>query len=530
MSQTVLKASLIGVAISLLAGCAGTVRQRNESTFAELNAVIKSRQEQSTQAVLDAEARALAAQEVNVPFVTGASVPLARETRMPEALRRSVPVTAMFASAAIDLPTALRQLSVASGISLEATPDALMAPSMFVMKTGVTSTGAAPSVSAPPTVHVRASGTPLWRVLDDVAAQVQCSWRPTATGAEFYRVETRTYELNTNSQSAATQSSLGRAGGGNSAFNSEGKTGFEMKASDQNNGIKNAVEALLTSGGKFTLTPENQTLFVTDTPAAHERVAAFVKKQNKAMARRVNMVVEQIEVVSKDGADFGVDWTVVYNTTANALNGLSPASLVGAQAAGVNLQQMIGQNTGTNLVVKALNEVGKVVKRSVFPLKTTSGRPATQALRTTFNYVDQVQATALATTNASPQAPTVTQKDETVGTFLTLVPTAKTDGTVFLTMSIDKTTADPLRPYTVGAGASAVTVQQKTINGSGSVQEVPLRAGRTEVIGGFEILDAQNTQRRLAENISILAGGSDSSSVAKSVTVLLVTAVVEEGF
>ena len=123
----------------------------------------------------------------------------------------------------------------------------------------------------------------------------------------------------------------------------------------------------------------------------------------------------------------------------------------------------------------------------------------------------------------------MTQKDETVGTFLTLVPTAKADGTIFLSVSFDVTSAEPLRPFTVGSGASAVTVQQKTINGTGTIQEVPIRSGRTEVIGGVEILNSQSTTRRLGEGVPMVLGGSDSASSTRSVLVILVTAVSEEG-
>ena len=90
-------------------------------------------------------------------------------------------------------------------------------------------------------------------------------------------------------------------------------------------------------------------------------------------------------------------------------------------------------------------------------------------------------------------------------------------------------TADPLRPYTVGTGASQVTVQQKTINGAGTIQEVPVRSGRAEIIGGIELTTSQTTSRRMGEGVPIIAGGSNVNARTKAVTVLLVTATVEEG-
>jgi type IVB pilus formation R64 PilN family outer membrane protein len=513
------------LSIAMLGGCANSLTNRNAASFDESAHVIVNRQAQARAAIMENETRRLAAQEVARPYVAGQSIPMSRDAHMPPQLRASVPVTALYSNSPVDLPTALRQVSTATGLSFTATPDALMSAGAFAARTG----GVAASLALP-SVMLRANNTPLWKLLDDIAGQALVSWRPTPNGAEFYRVETRTYELMSIPQIASTAASLGRGGSDNNQFSSQSKTSFTMKDTNQLDGIKTIVDSMISTGGKFSISQENQTLVVTDTPASHARVAEFVKKQNKAMSRRVRMIVEAIEVVSKEGSDFGIDWSLVQNTTSQALTANSPSTLASAQGGVLNLGQMIGPLSGSGVVIKALNEIGTVVNRRVFPFTTTSGRPITQALRTTFNYVDQVQATNLPSNGTTtPQTPTVTQKDETVGTFLTMVPTAKPDGSVFLSVSFDVTTADPLRPYTVGTGAAAVTVQQKTINGSGVVQEVSVRSGRTEVIGGIEVMSATSTSRRLGEDVPILAGGSNSSASAKSVTVLLVTAVVEEG-
>lgn len=511
--------------VATLSGCSA-VKERNTDSYETAQAAVAQRQAQARSFVLEAESRRISAQEVTRPYVSGASIPLTREAKMPVALRVSAPVTAHFANTPVDIPTAVRQISQATGITVTATPDALLPPSAFGPKTGV---GSSP-VLAPPMVTLRASATPMWKFLDELAAQADLRWRPTPEGAEFYRVETKTYELMTSQQVSGSSSSLGRSGSGNNAFSSDSKTSFETTGQNRLEGVKTSIEPMLSTGGKFSLSNENQTLVVTDTPQVQERVAEFVKRQNQQLQRRVRMLVESIEVVSKDGSEFGIDWNLVYNTAHMALSAGTPTSSVSAQSATGSFTQASGPFAGSGLVIKALNEVGHVLNRRVFPLVSTSGRPVTQALRTTFNYVDQVAQTAMASsTNTVTQAPTVTQKDETVGTFLTLVPTAKSDGSVFVSVHFDVTSAEPLRPYTVGSGSSAVTVQQKTINGSGMIQEVPMRSGRTEVIGGLELTTQNNTARRLADGVPMLAGGSDVATSTKSVTVLLVTPVIEEG-
>jgi type IVB pilus formation R64 PilN family outer membrane protein len=510
----------------VLAGCANApkVVRQDAKTAADQ---IAASQAAFRAATLESERRRIAAEDVQRPYIAGNTRPLSRELSMPETLRRSVPVTAMYQRGPVDLETALRQISEASGILITATADALLPPSAFSPRTAVANSPVQPPVR----IVVPTEATPLWRLLDEIARQAQLSWRPRASGAEFYRVETRVFQLAGTPQVANTTATLGRNGGSNSIFESTSKTGFETKDQNQFKGFMTAIDAMLSTGGKAQLANESQTLVVTDTPANLERIAKFVQLQNRIMSRRVRVILEAIEVTDKDSSELGLDWNLVFSSASRALTSLSPATLTSAQSGVLSLGPTTGPFAGSSLVVKALNDLGLVVNRRVFPFLTTSGRPVTQAIRTTFNYVDQVQATSAPAGSSviTAQAPTVTQKEETVGTFVTVVPTAKDDGTIFLSLSFDNTSAQPLVPFTVGAEGASVTVQQKTIDGTGYIQEVPVRSGQTVLVGGLESQTAQDNTRRVGSGAPILLGGSNASKITKTRTLLLVTAVAEEG-
>lgn len=515
-------------AVTFLAGC-GALRQDISKEVASSDQRVTQSRTAMRNSIIDAEKMRVAAQVVGKPYIAGASQPLARDVAMPDALKRPTTITSLIQKGPVDLTTALQQLSDSAGFIITATTDALMPASAFAPRLGGQNSS---SVQAPPRVVLEVQNQPLWTVLDDVARQVSASWRPTPNGAEFYRVETRVFQLAAIAQVASTSASLGRNAGSNNVFESQSKSSFETQKQSLLAGMATTVEALLTNSGKATISPENQTLVVTDTKQALDRVEQFVRQQNKAMSTRVRVLIEAIEIVDKDSQEFGLDWNVLY-TTANEALRLSPVTgLVSTQAGSLSGTNLAGNYAGTNAVIKALSEVGTVVNRRSFPLLTTSGRPVTQALRTTFNYVDQVQATGVGLASSSSNtalAPTVSQKDETVGTFVTLVPTAKADGTIFLSVSFDITSAQPLIPFTVGSGSSAVIVQQKTIDGTGVIQEVPVRSGQTVVIGGIETQNTQTTARRLDKAAPLLFGGSDTSKVSRSRLILLVTAVAEEG-
>jgi type IVB pilus formation R64 PilN family outer membrane protein len=517
------------LAASLLAGCANTPREAAQAERATANERITKGHSELRAAAEDNERRRVAAQDVPRPFIAGNTVALSREIAMPEQLRRPVAVTANFTRGPVDLETALRQVSEASGLIISATADAMLPASMFGPRTAGQQQV---MVSAPPRVTLPMGATPLWTLLDDIARQGALSWRPVASGAEFYRLETRVFQLAGTPQASTTQASLGRTGGASQIFDATSRTAFTT--SDQNvlRGLFQTVEAMLSSGGRAQLSPESQTLVVTDTPANVARVAKFVEEQNRVLSRRVRVLLEVLEVVDKDASEYGVDWNLLYGSAARALSNQGPQSLTTTQAASFAVGPTTGPFAGSQLVVRALNEVGVVVNRRFFPFLTTSGRPVTQAIRSTFNYVDQVQATTVptgSTISVAGQAPTVTQKEETVGTFVTMVPTAKADDTIFLSLSFDVTSAQPLVPFTVGSSTSQVTVQQKTIDGTGFIQELPVRSGQTVLVGGLESQVSQDTIRRLAPGAPILFGGSTNSRIAKTRMLLLVTAVAEEG-
>ena len=521
-----LRVVAIGLASTLLSACETPPGLSAQAGAA--SARMEREHDEFRRSLEDAERRRILAQDVARPYIAGNSRPLAREVAMPAALRQSLPVTALYQRTPVDLETALRQLSEATGLLFSASADALLPASAFSPRIG--GTPASP-VQPPVRVVLRAEEVPLWSLLDDLARQASASWRPVAGGAEFYRVDTRSFALAGQAQAATTHASLGRNAGQNAVFESQSRTAFEAKDLNPLRGLLAGVEAMLSTGGRAQLAAESQTLVVTDTPAVLDRISRFIDQQNLSLSRRVRVMLEVIEVVDRDASDVGVDWHLIYASAHRALNHGFNRATPAPQGALFSVGPTSGPFAGSALVVNALNEVGVVVNRRVFPFLTTSGRPVTQALRSTFNYVDQVQATQGVASSASSlvtQAPTVTQKEETVGTFVTMVPTAKDDGTIFLSLSFDLTSAQPLVPFTVGSAGSSVTVQQKTIEGTGFIQEVPIRSGQTVLVGGIEAHTDQNTLRRLAPGAALALGGSDSRKRTRSRMLLLVTAIAEQ--
>ncbi|MNY36362.1 Bacterial type II and III secretion system protein [compost metagenome] len=179
--------------------------------------------------------------------------------------------------------------------------------------------------------------------------------------------------------------------------------------------------------------------------------------------------------------------------------------------------------------------MGAVVRHSKIPVLTLNRRPVTHAVRTTFSYIDRVQSTAVPGTtssgaNGSLPAVSISQKEETVGSFLTLLPDIQEDGQILLSIAYDNAVAQPLKTITFGESGNQVQVQQITIDGSGTVQQIELRPGQPIIVSGFDRNQDQHDRQRLAPGMPLIAGGLDSAASERLTTLVLVTAQVEEGY
>ncbi|HUG59511.1 MAG TPA: hypothetical protein VL002_14850, partial [Candidimonas sp.] len=122
------------------------------------------------------------------------------------------------------------------------------------------------------------------------------------------------------------------------------------------------------------------------------------------------------------------------------------------------------------------------------------------------------------------------QREETVGSLITLVPDAQDDGQILLSIAYDNTVAQPLKTVTFGDKDNPLQLQQVTIDRNGTVQQVVLQPGQPLDISGFDRSQQETEGRRLNPGIPLALGGSDRVAAQHLATVMVVTAQVEEGF
>jgi type IVB pilus formation R64 PilN family outer membrane protein len=476
-----------------------------------------------------------AAQDIAKPWLAGRARPLARDVTLPAALRRNVDTTLMFAGGQADLTILADRIARATGIGVKVRPDALLPSELFLPRLATPPGGGAP---LPARAALPDGAQPLPRVLDALAWRLGVYWRYTDGAIEFYRTETRVFDVRALTLNARADARLGRAArSGGEGFENTSNTTLSSGEHDAMASVRARIEPFLTRAGTVTAAPgAASSIVVTDTRDALDQVARFMERENKALTRRVRLVFEEITVISKDQARVGIDWNLLYKGTRAAASAAMSGS-TGMAAGAASAAVAGGAFDSTRAIVAALSEIGTVVRHSSVPVLTLNRRPVTHAVRTTFSYVDQVQGGASGV--AAPgygagagvlPSVSVNQKQETVGSFLTLVPDAQEDGQILLSIAYDNTVAQPLKSLTFGKSGNQLEIQQITIDGNGMVQQVELRAGQPVIISGFDRRQDEYDRRRLTPGAPLALGGGDRVATERATTIVVVTAQLEEGF
>lgn len=520
-----------GAVLLCLGGC--TVQHSLHSlreAIAGVRDQVAADQRRFAVAVSDRAAR-IAAQDVAKPWLAGRAQPLARDVVLPPALRGDIDTTLLFAGR-LDLSSLAERLARATGIAVRVAPDALLPQALFLPRLAQ----AAPSdLAAPSRVPVMAGPRPLPDALDALAASFGVYWRYHRHAIEFYRMQTRVFDVRALTLSSRADARLGR-----SATNEEGgfdNTSNTALSSDEHHAlraVRDRIMPFLTQAGSVAdIDSGGTSLVVTDTPEVLDQVARFIERENQALTRRVRLLFEEITVSTKAADEGGIDWAAVYDSARLAVTAAIPA-IAGNSAGSLGVTVGQGPLQGSRAIVSALSQTGAVLRHSSVPVLTLNRRPVTHAVRTTFSYIDQVQSTAVPGVDASlgsaalPSV-SISQKQETVGTFLTLVPDAQPDGRILLSIAYDNTVAQPIKSITFGEDGNQVQVQQITIDGNGTVQQVALSPGQPVILSGFDRRQDEYDRRRLSADAPLLAGGQDRASTDRMTTIVLVTAQVEEG-
>src|SRR5690606_14106920 len=252
----------------------------------------------------------LAEQEVDKPWLVGRAEPLARELSLPPALRAEVRTTLLFADASGGLPRIAHRIASVTGIPVSIRPDALLPAWHFLPRLADGGTQGR-QLAEPADPFVLSGGPePLARILDRISASFGVSWRYRDERIEFFRTQTRVFNIRALTMDAKADASLGLGRSqGAEGFVSASNTRLTSGEQDVMKTVRARIEPFLTRSGVLVVEPgASSSIVVTDIPDVLERIAEYLDRENRALTRRVRLVFEEITVSMEDRAEVSLDW------------------------------------------------------------------------------------------------------------------------------------------------------------------------------------------------------------------------------
>jgi type II secretory pathway component GspD/PulD (secretin) len=270
-------------------------------------------------------------------------------------------------------------------------------------------------------------------------------------------------------------------------------------------------------------------LIVRDVRTSVEEVGRLVAIENAILSRQVELQLRIIRVQYSDSTQNGASLSTAYNKLVDgkseAAFGLtSPSSLAGADSGSLGFS-ILGPNSrwaGTQLLIQALNNLGKIVSDKTTSIITTNRHqvPITKFL--TQSYLAKTDPGQGGITGGAG-VPGLTPGTVTTGFFLNALPTVYENNSVSLFLSLDQSDLLSLNSISTGTGATLQQIQIPTVSGDKSDHNVGLHEGESLVLMSLSG-DAMNSSNRYG-----ITGASQSNSATKDMQVIIVTPKVLQG-
>lgn len=338
---------------------------------------------------------------------------------------------------------------------------------------------------------------------------------------------------------------------GSSSGSSSSSAGIDITATGEYSNIgndnlsvwddmKNTVTTLLSPQGKLSVSQATTTITVRDHPSNISDVSHYLAKMNKILSKQVHFDVQVLDVQLNKQFQYGIDWNdIAYKFSHNggqiAFNG-SFATTSGAvltappQSAGTYTP---GGKWSGNIVIKALEEQGKVTVVTQPSLTTLNDQVAQIAIQTQQSYLAS-QTTTLTGGNDSLSQESLTPGTVTYGFQMYLLPKIQ-DDKVYLQISsvlsdlISLTVVTQTGQTSTDENSTTNAIQVPNLAQKNFNQRSVLRNGQTLVLAGFRNLKSNN-QKDTVAGLTPLGGLAAQSNNEELVVLITPTILNGDNF
>jgi len=279
-------------------------------------------------------------------------------------------------------------------------------------------------------------------------------------------------------------------------------------------------------------------LIVKTTKEMQAQVRDFIRAENSAMLRQVQVQFDIYSVRSSDVDEAGINWNIVFQSLTNGVNATlnGPALLTGtlsgnvgvnilnAAAAGANASDTNRRFGDSSAVLNLLRQGGMSAQHRPVSLLALNRQWARKAKLNTEGYLSETTP-GTATANGVG-IPGLKTDRITTGDSYVAMPHILDNNTVLLKFGVNLSDLLGLFDVTSGTGAAMQKVQVPRVSAVSDQYTVALRTGEVMAITGLSRLVSTSDSRTLTENAPMALGGSRRAEIAREHFLILVRPVL----
>lgn len=426
---------------------------------------------------------------------------------------------------------------------------------VFVDSAGQTGGGGGNQIQA---IRVTQQDGTLEDLLDLISSKTDTFWQYKNGQILLSQTETRTFVIknlpgqikvsNQSSSQSGMDSSTSAAGGGSTSGGSSSNGSMQQNVNfdlqgDSWSKYEEGVKSLLSTVGKLSSNPSNQSMTVTDKPSIMLKVADYIDKQNSLIDKQVQIDVQVIAVDTQADDNYGINWSLVFKSAqggfsingqaaGGAATGASTASPIFVPSMGTQaftFTPAAGSSmAGSTMVINALSSVLRTSEVTNTAALTSSSQPVPINFTQQIGYLASVQTTVSGTSGAGAYQTSLTPGTLSVGFSMNILPIVEGKDNIRMQVAVSISNLKAMNTFSSG-GSQGSTIQLPTVNNRTFMQKVKLKSGSTFILTGFDDSLDKIFQQGVGNPTWWLFGGGYTAGKTKTRMIMLVTPHLIEG-
>ncbi|WP_203249695.1 hypothetical protein [Cysteiniphilum marinum] len=387
-----------------------------------------------------------------------------------------------------------------------------------------------------PTMRLNYVGS-LEDLLQQVVRRFKLFWKynQKQNSVEIFRYETKTFELSLVRGQSTSKSTI-KNGDANSLSPQISSLDVDSGIVDQWKSAEESINKILNGDGNVTTLPSTGFVTVTTTPVLMERVEEYINTINTVAGKVVLVQVDVYNVEQTASSNYGLDWNVVMKASSGLLKwnttGIADAlanPFTSAQTATISAGLTGGALSGSEVLLQALQHVGKITSKSSPMAYTLNGQPVSLNLSQQQSYIEKMDSNVQTGSSADYITSSVTPSTINTGFTLKLTPYIEKKDKVILNMSLIMNNLKSIRREKTGSEQAQGYVELPTVDSKSFAYMAKLKSGQAIIIAAFNDESANTEVNSITGEDSWGLGGKKGTAKTHAMTVVSVTPYIVGG-